>query len=869
LRDLHSKAVSAGISGARRSGMQVVALLGHPGIGKTTSVVETLRGGDGCLFAYFSPRVIINGGVTAKIVEKFAPGTLALTTNAQLIKAAPNWAKANGIASAVHSAIVVECSGAAVLSQKADGGCLHLSPQEGQEVTEKHHGASTRGTDVAERMRVLNDTRTPGVLRTLAFEARRLADFNPQAPTIAITAATQGFRLVGGTAKTTISGLSNLFNSKFDSKGGVRERAEFAKRFGTVVVMVDEITGDGAGAPMVHALADWLRQEFIEPFDGESPFKVVLILADASLSTPEAFRSYMDSAAGYQAENGEVTSWATAPRRVMISEPVHDAPFGLASGKMKLGGRNTSVLYVMADAYPANRLAIEYHVRLDTVDGSGLEEADMRRRLREEHGERMLLSAAKRVDDALRSDPEHQTIFFAQDKAFLRTLKGHLVERYRWGKDDIEIIDGSVDPSKRRLLMRPDERERKKAFLMTSAGGRGVDFPRAATIVIQVPQFDVESALMEIAQMIFRGRGKYDDPATGAKVDGDALDRRIVFMVEDYLRIDGGVDPRDWARHKIDLASIVLLLRATVETRIKGRHDGSFCGAVVPVGMVGLEVTSNTMTGAVTAFLKECQVAMAESGDESISKTARAAWGHGMQLFRNMHWRATDAFDSLAMEKNAVRYRNLVNSATAPLVATETDGVAAELPDQLYFIGPVVMEDWSSVAVTEHADFSVGAMESGLMKSFKGCCIALKENPRAPKSLKDTARDVLDIIDRPNETLRDVEFTASKELRASGRWLVLPADYSRFITERDSERDERATKLSAPDMWAGLMHSCASLHRRPTSLAPVVPEYDDKPFAGAVVFGDPTDIDRAFDDRYFMSTREFNLLNAILFPVDD
>lgn len=95
---------------------------------------------------------------------------------------------------------------------------------------------------------------------------------------------------------------------------------------------------------------------------------------------------------------------------------------------------------------------------------------------------------------------------------------------------------------------------------------------------------------------------------------------------------------------------------------------------------------------------------------------------------------------------------------------------------------------------------------------------------------------------------------------------MLPADYSRFITERPSERDVRATKLDQPDRWMAWMHTSLALHRRPSVLSPVVADYDDKPFAAAVVFGDPTGLGRAFDARYFMSTREFNLLNAVLHP---
>lgn len=69
-----------------------------------------------------------------------------------------------------------------------------------------------------------------------------------------------------------------------DGPARTAERQRFAERMPTIVVMVDELAGDGAGSPFVHAIAQWLKSEFIEPFDEDSPFKVMLVISDASLS---------------------------------------------------------------------------------------------------------------------------------------------------------------------------------------------------------------------------------------------------------------------------------------------------------------------------------------------------------------------------------------------------------------------------------------------------------------------------------------------------------------------------------------------------------------------------------------------------------
>jgi hypothetical protein len=50
-----------------------------------------------------------------------------------------------------------------------------------------------------------------------------------------------------------------------------------------------------------------------------------------------------------------------------------------------------------------------------------------------------------------------------------------------------------------------------------------------------------------------------------------------------------------------------------------------------------------------------------------------------------------------------------------------------------------------------------------------------------------------------------------------------------------------------------------------TAFSPVLPVYRDRPFLAVLTNGDPTGMERVFDDRYFMASAELNLLNTILF----
>src|SRR5205085_8190709 len=65
LRDIHASAIVAGMHRSVKGQVNVIALEGNPGIGKTTAVRQYLeKKPEGYLFLYVSPRVVINRDVT-------------------------------------------------------------------------------------------------------------------------------------------------------------------------------------------------------------------------------------------------------------------------------------------------------------------------------------------------------------------------------------------------------------------------------------------------------------------------------------------------------------------------------------------------------------------------------------------------------------------------------------------------------------------------------------------------------------------------------------------------------------------------------------------------------------------------------------
>jgi hypothetical protein len=108
---------------------------------------------------------------------------------------------------------------------------------------------------------------------------------------------------------------------------------------------------------------------------------------------------------------------------------------------------------------------------------------------------------------------------------------------------------------------------------MTSSASRGLSFRRARHIFVEVPRFHIEANLMEIMQVVYRGRG------------GDHVHRALTFYLADaayYMPED-----EDWTLTEsiLHLLNLLILLKLCLMTRITGagtiRADRYM---VVPVG---------------------------------------------------------------------------------------------------------------------------------------------------------------------------------------------------------------------------------------------------------------------------------------------
>jgi hypothetical protein len=861
LRDMHAAAVIAGMQCSTPGKVNVIALEGNPGIGKTTAIRRHLGAKDdvGFLFLYVSPRVVINRDVTeslARTPEKQPSGILTVTTNAQLIASAERWHRKQVEAGLEEKRLVqgaVVADGVADL-KKPTGTMLVLSPEQEEEIDAQHAATRLRKDTLSEHEDIVKERQLSGVLAGMASTARQLLELNPEVNRCVLTAALQGFR-ERENLKTTIDALSKLFVSKASAKAGIDERRAFAKRMPTVVVMVDELAGDGAGARFVHTVASWLAGEFIDCFEDEpSPFTVTLVVSDASLGNDVVLDRYLNA--------GNRT-----PDKVLVSASAGRLPFQVKATKVRvgLGGAKRNTLHVMTNSFPASELHLRYRVQLTAVQmqESAKRPGELetpREAIRRQAGEAVLAGAEKEVLRALDAGAL-QVIYFAQDKAFLRQLKTQLTAVAGLTEENVQVLDSSVPGWVRKKLVEPSRRDTVKVFLMTSSGARGVSFPLTDWIVASVPRFNIESALMEIAQLVYRGRGSYID-AAGVERSGDSVPRHLVMLVDDYVVSEDALDKRQWLRQSIDLMTLLVMLRSTIFTRITGHAGLRQSLALVPVGGVGVEELVSLMSQFVSQFVKEAEIFRGTTKNKELLATVLRAQENVREIFSKARLRgvAKPGEDARSYVKDDYVKQVAEVAATfmSPLLSYSQG--TKSLPDHVYFSGPVVVEAWSGFHKQEV--FAFEGHETQVTEASRrliGQLYEIDESKQCPAALRNPAQSLLRLLQRDKHESAN-EFRTLKELTSPNTWVALPAGRHQFVFS-EQEVDGRPFVLVDEGLWQeGLGRTLGAT----SAIIPPLSRYESFPWAAAVGEHSPLKLDLAFDDRYFMASNELNLLNTLL-----
>lgn len=823
LREPHAELIKKALN----SQHTYLFLTGNPGIGKTTAIVEFLKAhiDEGFLFFYVSPRKQVN----LDIIEKFRssdPGKLCddrlfcINTNSQIIE--DNFP---------HSAVKFYSNQYQDDFTKNRIHFIAHTPENQRRLSRQQ--ALKRITDA--QIRTTNQ-RSKGVLSTLC-EAIYTVTNSQISNHIVATACIQSLRITANGANT-LSHFANIFKDACNKREGkviASEMQKISRRIKHLFIMIDEITGDASGVEFLNEIGRILRN--YELTDGRHGFNTKIIVADASIVDSNVIQQHLSET-------------SPEPDKIFFRRVLSEAVSPLTWQEFRF--QFTPAIVINANSYPASSLVVNYRVFLESVrfDEDNLSNRDNLKNT----VEAQIIADINQLRSAQNSG---QILVYIQDKRRLQELIEkirHQTGEFVKDRDYLEIHASLSDKDKQDINQ---SKNRVKIIFMTSSASRGLSFPKAKHILAEIPRFQVESNLMEIIQVIYRGRGLYEEDGVIKTLDEEQ--KELLFYLSDraiYYAEEKEISRRESI---INILNILLILKTCIMTRIQGYGQiGYDKYLMIPIGGKSLSAAGQTFSGKMANLIKTLKnehrrrpshqiLEEVYTSLEQLLNSAEFVLSRNSASDRYSYLDLQDFFNDRFSKSISENFANLLQFSPV-----ETGHITGSL-----LVVPIADRKLEETYEIQLKDIVDRANEELLKKM-----LTIHLSNEYPESLRSSIHNAIQLLDKLREPTEKTQFIEQNSQRLD-QYYALPlfnfisgeAIGKYFADEPEEPEDEKFR-----DILATYIH-----HLYPSDKTlPIGYKYRDFPFVVFSSYSLEEMREKIFTDKYLLTSNELNVLNLIL-----
>ncbi|WP_254446934.1 helicase-related protein [Dolichospermum sp. UHCC 0259] len=454
-----------------------IFLTGNPGIGKTTAIVDFLKNyqDEGFLLFYVSPRKQVN----LDIIEKFKSQETGKLVDDRIF------------AINTHSNLIQDNRGKLSVAYTSNQhkndfrlGDVHFL---NSETVERKSRRKDRFKHITDDTFQDIGQKTKGVLNSICEALYNLIS-SEQYNQIIATTSTQSLKKTD--YGDTLNHLEKIFCDAYstpENKVFPEKMRNISHRIKHLLIMIDEITGDEGGVEFLDGIQKIVkRYQLANPENG---FNTKIVVADASIVDKNVIRQHLEDT-------------TPEPNKVYFrTAAANIQPLSVESFTFN----NLPAIIINTNTYPARSLTINYQIIIESCRVTDkiklIDESDLKKISQEE--------IFKEIQILLQKSDVEQFIVYIQDKSklseFIDKIKSEL------GKDNftkyIHYLEIHANISEYEKQEIKKYQESAKVVFMTASGSRGLSFPKARHILVEIPKFEIEKNLMEIIQVIYRGRG--------------------------------------------------------------------------------------------------------------------------------------------------------------------------------------------------------------------------------------------------------------------------------------------------------------------------------------------------------------------------
>ena len=569
LRNAHAELIVK----ALQSEETYIFLTGNPGIGKTTALANFLKThiDDGFLFLYVSPRKQVNLDIIEKFKDK-KTGLLCddrlfcINTNADIIKSN-------------SGRCTVKYASNSYREDFTKTTVRFLKDDSEIQRTEYHQSElEKKGETVIKPI----NSKGNGVLKSICEGIYALINCQVSSNIVA-TVSIQSVKMKEN-RQNTLEHLDKIFQdtyNKRDKRVIPAKMQEISSRIKHIFIMIDEITGDDGGVEFLAGIAKIVKKHDLHKL--EHGFNTKIIVADASIVDPDVIKQHLDNTSP---EPDKIYFKKLAKDSEEI-QPLQVIPFKFNTLAAKV---------INANSYPARSLYLTYKVFVETVKYS--ENAPLKQN--SNLVKRVQSEIIEDINQRLAIPGVEQIIVYIQNKQRLTELIDKIrecCEKFEQFTDYLEIHANISEEEKENIQ---EYKNKAKVIFMTASGSRGLSFPKTKHILVDIPRFQIEKNLMEVIQVIYRGRGEDE---SGKTLDGE--DKELVFYLSDtavYYADDAELSLQE---SKLSLLNLLLILKTAVMTRISGYgYLGREKFLMIPIGGKSVSAVGDTFGSKMASLIK-------------------------------------------------------------------------------------------------------------------------------------------------------------------------------------------------------------------------------------------------------------------------
>lgn len=837
-RNTHAELIRRTLADSRTP---LLFLTGNPGIGKTTAVAKQIIDNlhEGSLLIYVSPRIQVNRDIIDKFTQEnslnlVSDNLICINTNKRILD------DANG-------GYVVEYYNNNLTDDHQIGQVKFLDTRT---LKDKVSDFPSRLVRYADNLVQVEKRHEVGVLASLC-EAIHTCIINPNLPNnIIATASMQSLKETryGNTLKHLNRIFSSAYNSSKKPPGIIpKKMKEIASRMKNIFIMIDEITGSQEGVAFLHGVLG-----FVEEYDLLNPeygFNVKVITADASLTIQDVVENHLS----FNQIQGD---------KIFVRQ-VSDS-IGQCLSFNKFEFLNKSATLINANSYPTDKLIFNYHIFIQSLSSDNIinESFTLDTKVAEKIEEDIL---------KLLDQNDGQIIVYIQNKDTLKQLITKISQLRRSFTLHQEYLEIHASLSDKEEAKIQKYQNTVKVVFMTASASRGLSFPKTKHILVQIPSFQIEQNLMEIIQVIYRGRGGELDH--GSKYLNFYLSDKAIYYpkkVDDNGKSLSAAESEKLTELSLKEASlnvlnILIILKASIMTRIMGSGEiARKRYVIIPIGGKAISQAGETFIGTLATLLRQIQKEVKKQPGDNILKNIEQNLSELLSVQKTEI--SPYSQNTSLSETQEVSYVSIGFNFLSK-IETSLDNLLSLPPiEKTYVRGSLLIVPLSEKLVKETNYIDLEKLldrerNEDFIKQLK----LLVKSGKYPKQIISAAYSLIDLTRTLFSELERSQKLTQTSL-SSERYYALPIQtFLSFQAFEDYFQNERRIdNLSLRDILARYVSTLALAY----NILPIDSNYQNIPY---VVFNSGA-MDKLgknlFNENQIFQSKEMNILNLILSQED-